>query len=75
MSTSSSDCEYCEGTGFIPCHTCNETGMGRFGDPDTSLCAACGGKGEIECVCSRKRRESDAYDAWKDRRKYGLRKR
>jgi hypothetical protein len=29
------------------CHSCKGTGIGRSGDPDTSRCSSCGGKGYV----------------------------
>ena len=53
--TEPSDCELCLGTG-----------IGQTGDPSTSKCGACGGRGYH---LSEPEDDGDhAYDVWKDRR-------
>ena len=43
------DCEACGGSGEEDdtCPNCRGTGIGMFGDPDTSRCSACHGNGTI----------------------------
>jgi DnaJ-class molecular chaperone len=43
------ECETCEGTGNADdtCSLCTGTGIGQHGDPDTSICSQCRGKGTI----------------------------
>jgi len=39
------ECPACEGQGEWACPSCGGTGIGRFGDPDTSKCHTCRGSG------------------------------
>ena len=51
------DCDNgCE-DGRLDCTDCQGTGIGQFGDPDTSKCSSCGGRGSVECYCVADERE------------------
>ena len=51
-------CERCDGSGKENCYECRGTGIGQHGDPDTSKCGACKGRGWNWCKCA-----EDAKDA------------
>ena len=36
--------------GHVECDACLGTGIGQFGDPDTSKCSNCGGRGYTICA-------------------------
>ncbi len=68
-------CELCKDEGTLICSTCNGSGEGMY---DGSTCRTCKGKGEVPCECkaesmedARAAAEDAAYEAYKDRRKYG----
>ena len=66
-------CRECDGTGVIDCGLCLGTGIGQHGDPDTSKCGRCGGKGWDDycgCEAGRERRNKRRAQAW-GRRNHG----
>ncbi len=42
-------CEKCEDSGTMGCPTCDGSGIGMHGDPDTSRCLVCKGHGTVDC--------------------------
>ncbi len=42
-------CEKCEDSGSMGCPTCDGSGIGMHGDPDTSRCLDCKGSGSVPC--------------------------
>ena len=57
-----------EGPEDDACWTCRGTGIGQFGDPDTSKCGACGGSGvRRESAESRMERAERRWDEGMDR--------
>lgn len=68
-------CPLCEDDGTLLCLICNGSGEGMY---DGSTCRTCKGSGEVPCECAAEARqdaraaaEDAAYEAYKDRRKYG----
>ena len=43
------DCDSCDGEGIVGCGACSGSGIGRWGDPDTSVCSICHGRGVVPC--------------------------
>ena len=73
---SASECEICGGEGTVPCERCSGSGEGMA---DESTCQTCKGDGQVPCICQEDRlrdakaaAESDAYEHYKDQRKYGM---
>ncbi len=64
-------CEGCDGEGTVTCASCQGTGIGQFGDPDTSKCGSCGGRGSIECDCAKDERQANADFLRKERKEEG----
>jgi hypothetical protein len=70
-----SECERCDGEGAVLCSKCAGSGEGMA---DGATCRCCKGGGEVPCGCTAEEREdarsaaeAEAYDHYKDSRKYG----
>ena len=70
-------CDVCEDEGTMDCASCQGTGIGQHGDPDTSKCWACHGRGSVPCYCQREEGDDEPdYDEERyERIRAGIRRR